>query len=129
MAGKYSNDSKKSMTQAHQKLVYILELLGLEVEIEKPAGPYSLDCYVPKYHVGFEADGPFHMENRDKKRDDNLMVAFQLPVVRIQAVVLRQQDKVIMAHIIRQLMGLTLAESRDQRYAAATLEGFNDGVE
>lgn len=79
-------------TKPHLKLEEILQDMGYLVEKEVEFGGFFLDCYLPKLHLGFEADGPFHAKNRDMRRDSFLMEKFKLPILRIEADFLMKKD-------------------------------------
>ena len=73
-----------TMTKPHRQLISILEGLGFEVEVEVSVYPYSLDCYLPELHLGFEADGPSHKNrSKDQVRDDSIMSVYAIPIYRI----------------------------------------------
>jgi hypothetical protein len=66
---------------------------GYDVALEVPFVKYrtcafSVDIYLPDYHLAFEVDGDYWHSlegrpERDRSRDATLMIVFQLPVVRI----------------------------------------------
>lgn len=57
------------------------------VEIERRFGRALVDCYLPDYHLAFEADGTYwhraELQARDRARDERLWERFRLPVVRL----------------------------------------------
>ena len=55
--------------------------MRLKVEVEFL--PNVVDCYLPEFHVAFEADGPTHSFMKDRDRDDYLMSAYALPVYHV----------------------------------------------
>jgi hypothetical protein len=77
------SEPKWTGTEGHQNLTQLLTELGFSVEEEVSFPPYTVDCYVESLHVAFEFDGPHHSQRRDSKRDDQLLVWYALPVVRV----------------------------------------------
>jgi len=79
----------KTGTKCHLRLHKILEEMGFQVLDEALFGRYSLDCYVPEIHIGFEADGKhWHSKKHDSERDAWLFEQFNLPVCRLKDSVL-----------------------------------------
>ena len=72
-----------TMTRPHRRLIEALEQCGLEIVVEASFPPKWVDCYVPMYHVAFEADGPTHSLAKDSSRDTHLMVEYALPVIHL----------------------------------------------
>ena len=70
------------MTGLHRKLIHILERRGFEMIYEISFPPYTVDIYVPHYHIAFEADGPQHSIRHDRIRDALLLKRYKLPVCR-----------------------------------------------
>jgi very-short-patch-repair endonuclease len=80
-------------TKPHLMLVNLLEELGYKVMKEAIFGQFFIDCYVPELHLGFEADGPFHIKEKDNKRDAILLKKYFLPIGRFSAEILMDEDK------------------------------------
>ena len=76
-------EPRTSLTSIHQKLVVILKSIGFTVEIEVGFPPKSVDCYIPEYHIAFEADGPHHSKQKDLDRDAFLLTTYALPVYHV----------------------------------------------
>lgn len=47
--------------------------------------PYSLDLYLPEWHLCIEVDGPYHRRKADALRDDQLMRRYQIPTLRLSS--------------------------------------------
>lgn len=77
-AGKFTN------TKPHLRLAEILASLGFRVLKEVNFGTFFIDCYTSEFHLGFEADGPYHSKGKDKKRDKFLLESFKLPILRLK---------------------------------------------
>lgn len=77
-----SEGPSSELTAPHRALIRIIQEIGFEVVAEYPAGPYTLDCYLPEFHAGVEADGPGHSKKRDAKRD-GVLCDLGIPVLRL----------------------------------------------
>ena len=74
------------LTDAHKTVLKFLETRGLGVMEEIPLPPYTVDIYLPDFHVGIEVDGEdFHNKKQDEKRDKILLADYKLPIYRIKA--------------------------------------------
>ena len=71
------------LTAAPNKVVKILEKLGIELDTEVDFPPNCVDIYLPDYHVGVEVDGPNHSKIKDEERDYTLLNIYQLPIFHI----------------------------------------------
>ena len=111
-----------TLTQPHRQLLEALEGLGLSVTIEMSFPPYHVDCYLPDYHVAVEADGPSHSRRKDETRDDQLMVAYALPVYRVDSGILGRGSEAVWRALALEILGktwrATLVERRLQALAA-----------
>lgn len=86
-AAKRRGSQRSSCTNIHKKLYNFLSNAGFYVKWEVPFGRASVDCYLPDYHIAFEADGSYWHnrpgeKEKDRIRDDKLLREFDLPVVR-----------------------------------------------
>ena len=95
---------KTTLTVPHLQLISALEHLDVEIVIEGEFPPYWVDCYLPDYHVAFEADGPSHSQIKDKNRDDVLMINYALPVFRISSEDLDKGKQYIYEVLILELL-------------------------
>ena len=83
--GRQQGSQAKTGTKCHLRLHKILEEMGFQVLDEALFGRYSLDCYVPEIHIGFEADGKhWHSKKHDSERDEWLFEKFSLPICRLK---------------------------------------------
>lgn len=101
-------------TKPHQRLS---EILGkfTSVEVEREFPPYVVDCYLPEYHVAFEADGPHHSVLRDERRDDVLMTHYALPVFRADVDTLRKRPEEALSGLIDEVLRVSWGITVDQR--------------
>ena len=92
-----------------------LEQLDVEIVVEGEFPPYWVDCYLPDYHVAFEADGPSHSQIKDRNRDDTLMINYALPVFRISSEDLDKGKQYIYEVLILELLECSWKESMIDR--------------
>lgn len=81
--GLIDGDELTTMTDAHRRVLRIVENLGYQVMDEQPFPPFQVDIYVPRAHAAIEVDGPKHNSVKDAKRDQILSDRYLLPVLRI----------------------------------------------
>ncbi len=72
-------------TRIHRRLTALCKSFGFTVLEEKQFAPYTVDVYLPEFHVALEADGPGHglRRRKDQERDEKLWQEHQLPVIRL----------------------------------------------
>lgn len=78
-----TEDDLTIMTDAHRRVLRIVENMGLRVKDEEPFPPFQVDIYVPEFHAAIEADGPMHSPSKDFKRDVILLERYGLVVVHV----------------------------------------------
>jgi len=88
------------LTAPHRKLVEIIHQIGFEVLAEYSVGPYMLDCYLPEFHIGIEADGPGHSRVHDEKRDGQIHDLYGIPVMRLASVVIELSPSTTRQNIV-----------------------------
>lgn len=84
MALRQPNSDNSSRSGPHRKLERFLDEFGFRYESERPFGPYTVDIYLPDWHICVEADGPYHSKAKDEKRDAYLLEKFGLYLLRIK---------------------------------------------
>lgn len=80
------------LTAPHRELITIIQEIGLQVIAEYPVGPYKLDCYLPEYHLGIEADGPNHWKSRDRKRANALYDNYGISVMHLADIAIANRE-------------------------------------
>ena len=76
-------------TRGHAALHrFLVDRMGFIVEDEHRVGVFSIDCYVPEVHAGFEYDGKdFHASTknrvRDVARDNWILGTAGIPIMRV----------------------------------------------
>lgn len=88
------------LTAPHRALIDIIDDIGFQVIAEYPVGKYTLDCYLPEFHVGIEADGPHHSKSRDKKRRNKLMDDYELPVLHLTTEIIMLRPAYVLQTIL-----------------------------
>lgn len=68
----------------HKKLERFLEEFGFKYESEYYFSPYTVDIYLPDWHIGIEVDGPYHSKEKDAKRDNHLLKNYGLHILRVK---------------------------------------------
>ena len=117
------NDVKRTMTKPHRKLIKILRECGFTVEVEVNFPPKWVDCYLPDYHVAFEADGPQHSREKDLDRDAYLMAEYALPVYHVTELLLRKEAKTVYVELLGIIMGTTWSPTLIERRLVARDRG------
>lgn len=62
-----------------------LNAMGIDHINEYNFDRFSVDIYVPDFHVAIEVDGPSHLAKKDSRRDATLRERCALPVLHIKA--------------------------------------------
>ena len=115
-------DPITTLTVPHRRLIDLLEGLGFEVEVEVIFSPKSVDCYLPDYHVAFEADGPSHSLAKDRDRDAYLMVTYALPIYRLTDKELKDPSRATRT-LIERFFDVTWGSNRKERRMVAYRAG------
>ena len=73
------------LSDAHRRVIRLLEMAGLEIMEEVGFPPYQIDIYIPDCHAAVEVDGPHHRNRRrrDRRRDILLIDRYSLPTFRV----------------------------------------------
>lgn len=72
-------------TGYHRKVESWLERAGINFESEYDSfPPYSLDIYLPEWHLAIEVDGPYHLQKADRRRDEFLWDTYGIPTLRMK---------------------------------------------
>jgi len=89
----------KFRSKPHRRIESLLEEININFESEKYFLPYTVDIYLPEWHLAIEADGPYHSKNKDKVRDGWLNERYGLLLLRVDVKVWRSkkylQDRII----------------------------------
>ncbi len=71
------------VSDAHLRVMQLLETRGVELIEEVAFPPYAADIYVPSLHMVIEVDGPQHRASTDRKKDAVLVGKYHLFVLRV----------------------------------------------
>jgi very-short-patch-repair endonuclease len=71
------------VSEVHAKVIHFLESRGVQLIEEVPFPPYTVDIYIPDYHIAVEVDGPQHSKKNDTKRDKVLIKEYKLWMFRV----------------------------------------------
>ena len=72
------------ISDAHARVIRLLEARGLCVQEEIDFPPFRVDIYLPDHHACVEVDGPHHGARADHRRDAELLRVYALPTFRIE---------------------------------------------
>jgi very-short-patch-repair endonuclease len=94
------NDSdNRSRSKPHRRIESILEEININFDTERFFSPYTVDIYLPEWHLAIEVDGPYHSASKDKIRDAWLFERYGLLLLRLDVKIWRNktylQDKII----------------------------------
>lgn len=79
-----TNDSSYR-SNPHRRLEKTLTKMGISFLSEHAEfPPYTLDLYLPDFHLCIEVDGPKHSSKKDAARDDWMLERFGIPTLRIK---------------------------------------------
>jgi very-short-patch-repair endonuclease len=80
-----AGDTQRSQTALHNDVRNIIMDAGFiyDEEYGVEGTKFTLDFYLPEFHVGIEADGPFHNTKKDRVRDAAILEATGILIMRI----------------------------------------------
>mgnify|MGYP000090947266 CR=1 FL=1 len=112
--------AETELTTLHQKLLMLLNELGVDYDLERPVTvggkTYQMDCYLPVGHACVEADGPSHGLRRKKDRErDAALASVGIVTIRIKYKLLEGRKDKVLARLTRVLS--TLGETVRSRRA------------
>lgn len=64
----------------------MLDDMDINYVSEQSFHPYTVDIYLPEWHLALEIDGPFHVAQCDRHRDKYLWNYYGLPIIRFNIV-------------------------------------------
>lgn len=108
------SQDETSRSGPHRRVERILDQMAITYESEREFRPYSVDIYLPEWHLGIEIDGPSHSATRDAKRDDFLMSKCHLPIMRIKAA---GMDVNVIKKAVEEFIGDWYADSSQRKRA------------
>lgn len=108
-------------TALHRKVRDIIKQCGYQYdeEYKVPGTNYSLDFYLPEAHLGVEADGPYHREKDDRKRDEKIFEASGIKVVRFDYRFVAKHDNFRLKQLLDFEVDLYIV-TKDERIAKLT---------
>lgn len=110
--------SDTELTGLHQRLIALLDDLGVDYDLERPLSvggkTYTMDTYLPTYHACFEADGPSHGLRTKKDRErDAALGRIGIVTVRLDYHLLDERKDKVLSLLARTLD--TLGETANMR--------------
>ena len=112
-----------TLTKPHRQLIEALRGCDFDVEVEAMFPPKRVDCYLPLFHLAFEADGPAHSLAKDDDRDAYLMIQYALPVVHLTSEELARSALDVTRILIRAVLAQAWQESTVERRLIAMGNG------
>ena len=70
-------------TGGQLNLAEIIIDMGFSTDLEREFPPYCVDIFIEELWAAVEFDGAHSMKKRDRKRDEYLVVKYNLPVLRM----------------------------------------------
>jgi len=103
--------AETELTTLHQKLLTLLNELGVDYDLERPitvgGKTYQMDCYLPVGHACVEADGPSHGLRGKKDRErDVALASVGIVTVRINYHLLEGRKDKVLPRLVRVLNAL-----------------------
>mgnify|MGYP001572447040 CR=1 FL=1 len=80
-----TSQDETSRTAQHRRVERILARMQIGFDSEVGFSPYSVDIYIPEWHLAVEVDGPGHSPKKDAERDAVLLGKYFLPVLRLKS--------------------------------------------
>lgn len=84
---KVSENDHSSRSRPHKRIEKILDGMDINYSSEERFAPYTLDIYLPEWHLAIEVDGPAHSEKKDQVRDQWFLEFHGIPTLRLDATV------------------------------------------
>ena len=83
MVRKLTANDNQERSKPHRRVESYLDESGISYLSEQEFSPYTVDIYLPEWHLGIEVDGPFHTKTKDKIRDQWLEERYGLLLIRL----------------------------------------------
>lgn len=72
-------------SKPHRKVEEVLSNMGISFMTEHDEfQPYTLDSFLPEWHLAIEVDGPSHHEKKNRARDEWLKQRYGIETLRIK---------------------------------------------
>ena len=78
-----TNRDNAKRSGPHRHVEKVLENIGIAYISEQPFDPYSVDIYLPEWHLAIEVDGPLHNKKKDEERDAFLYERYGVRLLRL----------------------------------------------
>lgn len=82
---KVSDSDHSSRSGPHKRIEKILDGMDINYSSEERFAPYTLDLYLPEWHLAIEVDGPAHSAKKDEVRDQWFLEFHGIPTLRLDA--------------------------------------------
>lgn len=81
----------------HRRLERWLDEMGLTYDSEVDVLNYTMDIYMPEYHLAIEVDGPYHGVKREQARDWQIYNASGIVTIRLKGFQVEHRATIIRA--------------------------------
>jgi very-short-patch-repair endonuclease len=81
-------------TKPHRRVEKCLDEMSISYMSEREFPPYTLDVYLPEWHLAIEIDGPYHNQKHDATRDRWLLEWHGIHTLRLNATKWKSTAKV-----------------------------------
>lgn len=68
--------------------------MDINFSSEERFAPYTLDVYLPEWHLAIEIDGPAHSVSKDAVRDRWFLEFHGIPTLRLDATIWQKTDAI-----------------------------------
>lgn len=94
-----SDSDHSSRSGPHRRVEKVLSEMDINFSSEERFAPYTLDIYLPEWHLAIEVDGPAHSAKKDQVRDQWFLEFHGIPTLRLEATIWQKtqtlQEKII----------------------------------
>lgn len=89
-----SDSDHSSRSGPHKRVEKILDGMDINFSSEERFAPYTLDIYLPEWHLAIEIDGPAHSAKKDEVRDQWFLEFHGIPTLRLDAKIWQTTSKI-----------------------------------
>lgn len=82
---KFNDATPSQRSGPHRRVEKILDGMDINYSSEEGFPPYTLDIYLPEWHLAIEVDGPAHSVKKDEVRDRWFLEFHGIPTLRLDA--------------------------------------------
>lgn len=91
---KVSDSDHSARSGPHRRVERLLDEMDINYSSEERFIPYTLDIYLPEWHLAVEIDGPMHSKTKDATRDRWFLEAHGIPTLRLDAKIWQNKESI-----------------------------------